>query len=231
MKFHKMLAKNKFTLVVSLPENNISLAQAAIRGGAQAVKVHVNVWHRASGHTFGTFPENKQFLEELVGLCGDIPVGLVTGGADACVSIEERDEIEKIGIDFFSSYASHLPNYLMDSKSLSRMVAIDSAYTQNTLDGINAYPPDVLECSIQSGESYGENLRYSDILRYADISGKVKIPTLIPTQKWMSPNDIHHLFAAGCKAVMIGAIVMGKEPGPESVEKACAAFAEAVHSL
>jgi hypothetical protein len=231
MRFHKILAANKFTLVVSLPENSIVLAEAAIRGGAQAIKVHVNVWHRASGHTFGTFGENKQFLRELVETAGDIPVGLVPGAGEAFVSIEERDEMEDMGIDFFSSYASHLPGYMMDAAKLSRMAAIDSTYSQNTLDGINRFPPDVLECSIQSGDSYGQKLTFADILRYADIAAKVKVPTLIPTQKWMSPGDVHHLWNAGCKAVMIGAVVMGKTPAAESVEKTTAAFAEAAAGL
>ena len=231
MKFHQMIARNKFTLVASLPENSLALAEAAMKGGAQAIKVHVNVWHRASGHTFGTFAENKQFLRELVRLCGDVPAGLVPGGADAFVSIEERDEMGALGIDFFSSYAAHLPNYMMDSKTLSRMAAIDSAYNQNTLDGVNRYPPDVLECSIQPGEVYNEKLCYADMLRYADIAAKVKIPALIPTQKWMSPGDVRHLYAVGCKALMIGAVVMGKEPDPAAVEQSCAAFAAAIRDL
>ena len=231
MKFHKMIAHNKFTLVASLPQNSLALAEAAMRGGAEAIKVHVNVWHRASGHTFGTFAENKQFLRELVRLCGDVPVGLVPGGEDAFVSLEERDEMESIGIDFFSCYAAHLPNYMMDAKKLSRMAAIDSAYTQNTLDGVNRCPPDVLECSIQPGEAYNAKLRYADVLRYADIAAKVKIPTLIPTQKWMSPSDVRHLFAAGCRALMIGAVVMGKEPDAAAVEQSCAAFAAAIRDL
>jgi hypothetical protein len=231
MKFHKLVRENKFTLVVSLPENKISLAEAAIRGGAQAIKVHVNVWHRASGHTFGTFAANRDFLAELAQIAGDIPVGLVPGADEAFVTEEERNEMEKIGIDFFSSYASHLPTYMMDSARLSRMAAIDSTYTQNTLDGINRYPPDVLECSIQSGEAYGRDLSYADIIRYADIAAKVSVPTLIPTQKKIVPADVGRLFAGGCKAIMIGAVVMGKEPTAAAVEQAAAEFAKAVRSL
>ncbi|MDR1575010.1 MAG: hypothetical protein LBS37_03305 [Treponema sp.] len=231
MKFHKLLGENKFTLVVSLPENSIDLAKAAIRGGAQAIKAHVNVWHRASGHTFGAFAENRDFLKELVQTAGEVPVGLVPGAADAFVTADERDEMETLGIDFFSSYASCLPIYMMDSVQLSRMAAIDDSYTQNTLDGVNRYPPDVLECSIQPGGSYGQILTYADILRYADIAAKVNIPVLVPSQKRINPGDIHHLFAAGCKAVMIGAVVMGKEPDPNSLERVTAGFAEAIYSL
>lgn len=86
MEFKQMIETNKFSLVVSLPSNKLELAQAALDGGAQAVKVHCNVWHRASGHTFGTYAENREFLRQLIKLCGDVPVGLVPGGADAFIT-------------------------------------------------------------------------------------------------------------------------------------------------
>lgn len=72
MEFKQMIETNKFSLVVSLPSNKLELAQAALDGGAQAVKVHCNVWHRASGHTFGTYAENREFLRQLIKLCGDV---------------------------------------------------------------------------------------------------------------------------------------------------------------
>ena len=68
MRFVDLMADRKFVLVVSLPSNNLELAKAALEGGADAVKVHCNVWHRASGHTFGTYEENKAFLKDLIRL-------------------------------------------------------------------------------------------------------------------------------------------------------------------
>ena len=82
MNFKERITNNKFSLVVSLPSNSLELAEAALEGGAMAVKVHCNVWHRASGHTFGSYAENREFLKKLIELCGDIPDGLVAGGED-----------------------------------------------------------------------------------------------------------------------------------------------------
>ena len=48
MRFVQLMDQRKFTLVVSLPSNDLELAKAALEGGADAVKVHCNVWHRAS---------------------------------------------------------------------------------------------------------------------------------------------------------------------------------------
>lgn len=231
MKFKEMIQSNPFSLVVSLPSNNLDLAKAALEGGAQAVKVHCNVWHRASGHTFGTYVENKAFLRDLIALCGDVPVGLVPGGADAFITPEERLELEAMGLGFFSAYSHHLPCHMMESQTLSKMVAIDYTYTDSTLAAVRSSDIDVLECSVQPGENYGTDLNYADILRYSHIAANAGKPCLIPTQRKIKPSEVKHLYNAGCKAVMIGAIVMGKEPGPEDVRTATAAFREAVEAL
>ena len=231
MRFKERIENNKFSLVVSLASNSLELAKAALEGGAMAVKVHCNVWHRASGHTFGSYAENKEFLKELIGLCGDVPVGLVPGGEDAFITPEERIELEEMGLGFFSAYTHHLPCHMMESKVLTKMAAIDYTYNQNTLDAVRHSQIDVLECSVQPGENYGTDLNYADILRYSDIVEKSGKPCLIPTQRKIKPSEVKHLYEAGCKAVMIGAVVMGKEPGPDEVRAATAAFREAVDAL
>ncbi len=231
MSFKERIVNNKFSLVVSLPSNSLELAKAALEGGAMAVKVHCNVWHRASGHTFGSYAENREFLKELIALCGDVPVGLVPGGEDAFITPEERLELEEMGLGFFSAYTHHLPCHMMESNVLTKMAAIDYTYNQNTLDAVRRSQIDVLECSVQPGENYGTNLNYADILRYSDIVEKSGKPCLIPTQRKIKPCEVKHLYEAGCKAVMIGAVVMGKEPGAEEVKAATAAFREAVDAL
>ena len=51
MDYTEMLTDNRFAVIAALPRNDLALAEAALEGGAQAVKVHCNVWHRASGNT------------------------------------------------------------------------------------------------------------------------------------------------------------------------------------
>lgn len=230
MEFKQLVAGQKFTLVASLPANRIDLAKAALEGGAQAIKVHMNVWHRASNNTFGSFTENRQFMKELIALAGDVPVGLVPGGADGFISKEERLELEEMGLKFFSAYSQHLPAFMMESEKLTKMVAIDYTYNQNTLDAVKNSKIDVLEASVMPGDLYGTPLNYADLLRYSDLTSKTQKPVLIPTQKKIQPCEVRHLYEAGCKAVMIGAIVMGKESA-EDCKKATAAFRSAVEAL
>lgn len=229
--YKEMICSGKMSLVVSLPANDLELAKAALRGGAQALKVHLNVWHRASGNTFGTFQQQKGFLQELIALAKDVPVGLVPGADEAFITEEEMHSLEEMGIKFFSCYSDNLPAFLVYSKKIRHMVAIHNNYDGRILNGVRCSPLiDVLECSIMPGESYGSPLVYSDVLRYADVVDKTGKPVLIPTQKKIRPSEVRALYDAGCKAVMIGAVVMG-EKTPAECERATAAFREAVEAL
>lgn len=231
MRFADLMADQKFVLVVSLPANDLALAEAALDGGAHAVKVHCNVWHRASGHTFGTFSENKDFLKELVRLCGDVPVGLVPGTSEAFVTESELRELEEMGLDFISAYSHHLPAFAMDSPKITNAVAIGSDYTESVLDAVRDSDIAVLEASVVPGEAYGQDLTCADILRYSSIVRRTGKPCMVPTQKKIRPEDVKYLHRAGCRALMIGAVVFGQSPVPEEVREITAAFRAAVDAL
>lgn len=231
MSFINMLTENSFTLVASLPENNLELAKAAIDGGAQAIKVHINVWHRASGHTFGSFSDNRPFLESLIGLCGHIPVGLVCGGEDAFISEQELRQLEQIGLGFYSSYVNHLPPFMLRTEGITKMVAINDRYTADIVTGLELLGVDVLEGSIQPGDEYGRPLSTEDLIRYRNLAGLSNLPLLIPTQKIIEPEQVGDLYRVGAKAIMIGAIVMGQKPAADQVRQACEKYRNAIERL
>lgn len=231
MNFKEMILRNKFSLLVSLPSNDLELAKAALAGGADAIKVHCNVWHRASGHTFGSYGENKEFIRQLIRLCGDVPVGLMPGTSEAFITETERRELEEMGLSYVSAYSHHLPCFMMESRKLTNAVAIDLTYSNSTLDAVRDSDIEVLEASIVPGEDYGKDLYYADILRYSDIAVKSGKPCVVPTQKNIKPGEVKHLYRAGCKAIMIGAVVLGQEPTPEELRTVTRAFRDAVDAL
>ena len=231
MRLKNMLCDNPFSLLVSLPNNDLELAKAALEGGAMAIKVHCNVWHRASGHTYGSYAENREFIRQLIALCGDVPVGLMPGTAETFITEEECAELEEMGLSYISAYSHHLPCFLMESEKLTNAVAIDLTDSNSTLDAVRASDIEVLEASIVPGEDYGKPMYYSDILRYTEIAQKSGKPCVIPTQKKIKPSEIKHLHKAGCKAIMIGAVVLGKDPTPEEVRTVTRAFQDAVDAL
>lgn len=231
MEFRDLIHGNPFSLLVSLPDNDLELAKAALEGGAMAIKVHCNVWHRASGHTYGSYAENRGFIRQLIELCGDVPVGLMPGTSEAFITEEECAELEEMGLSYVSAYSHHLPCFMMESEKLTNAVAIDLSYSNSTLDAVRFSDIEVLEASIVPGEDYGKALSYADILRYTEIARKSGKPCVVPTQKNIRPSEVKHLYKAGCKAIMIGAVVLGKEPTPEEVRTVTRAFRDAVDAL
>jgi len=230
-KYLAMIAANKFTLAVSPPVQSIEYVEAALKGGADSIKLHCNVSHTASGNVFGTFQELKPFFKEVIDLVGDVPVGLVPGADRAFITEAERIEMEELGLCFFSVYDKHTPPYMMDSEVLTRMIAIHYDYDDILLKAIDRDPDiDVVEASFIHSDDYGKALTYKDILRYRYIAASVRQPVTVPTQKAVKACEVRYLYEAGCKTVMIGIKAMG-EQSPEACLRTTAAFREAIDKL
>jgi len=160
-----------------------------------------------------------------------VPVGLVPGTSEAFITEPELRELEEMGLDFISAYSHHLPVFAMDSPKITNAVAIGSDYTEAMLEAVRDSDIGVLEASVVPGEAYGQTLTCADILRYGSIVKGTGKPCMVPTQKKIRPEDVKYLYRAGCRALMIGAVVFGQEPTPEEIRKITAAFREAVDAL
>ena len=178
----------------------------------------------------GDDPASRVYVNGKKRDCGECGIYSEEYALPAETSQQELLELEEMGLSFFSSYAQYVPCHMMESTRLSSMIAIGTDYTQNTLDAVRASAIDVLECSIQPGENYGTSMNYADILRYSDIAAKTAKPCVVPTQRRIRPEEVRHLAAAGCKAIMIGAVVMGGAR-PEDVKRATAAFRAAADAV
>ena len=88
-----------------------------------------------------------------------------------------------------------------------------------------------MEASVMEGKDYGQPLEEADIQRYAHIVAKTGKPCVIPTQKNIKPSQVKDLHQAGCKAIMIGAVVFGQNPTPEQLRDVTRAFRQAVDAL
>lgn len=228
--FTSLIRDGALSLVVSLPRNDLDLARAALDAGADAIKVHANVWHRASGNTFGSLEDNRSFLHDLITVAQGRPVGLVPGARDSFITPRELRELEDMGLSFFSAYADDCPPFMLAS-SLTRMLALHDTCTRADLVGLRDWDLiDVVEASIINGEEYGSPLRVTDLLRYRSIVRTTGKPVLVPTQRAIDPDDVWALRDAGCGAVMIGAVVM-RGTGASCVAEATRSFRRAIDSI
>lgn len=214
------------TLVVSLPENDPELARAAKEGGADLLKVHVNVEHRASGNRFGSLVEEAEHIRAIAAV--GLPVGLVPG-EEQFISREEVTGLAGLGIEFIDVYLFALRLYLYES-GLPVIPAVRAGTPTSVWRGIRWLPGDWLEAAVVPKEGYGGEPRAEDLAVLAAVGAATERRLLVPTQRRVDPADLGYYFSIPwVHAVMIGVIVTGRDT--DGVYQATAAFRRALDGL
>lgn len=228
MRLSELLSSRPMSLLVSLPANDPELARAAVAGGADALKVHVNVHHRASGTRFGSLAEEREALAEILRVAGRGPVGLVAGG-DPGVPASEVAEAVAMGFTTVSMYAHHLPAAWLGIPGADFMAAPDYTYSRDEIAGLGELPVALIEASIVHPDGYGQPMSLRDLNAYRWMAARLPQPVVVPSQRRLIPEDLPLLAKVGVRAVMIGAVVTGRDAG--SLERATSAFRKAVDAL
>ena len=222
----RLLNDNKLTLIMSLPKNDPALCEAAFEAGADVVKVHINVEHRASGTHFGRLSEELPALRAMLDNRRG-PMGLVPGGtlADALLDLEA---VKELPFSFYSLYAHNTPAALTQG-DVPVMAACDSTYSLEETAEMARCGAGILEASIVPGAEYGTRLSLRDLLRYSAIARRVDIPVVVPTQRVILPEGVPALVRAGVKGLMIGAVVTGRDK--DGICRAIRAFRAAIQEV
>jgi hypothetical protein len=221
------LLRTRPALLVSLPRNELSLAEAALAGGADGLKVHLNVVHHASGTSFGSWPEEEPAVRAIVAL--GAPVGMVPGTRERTITPREAQEIEAAGVDFLDAYIQDMP--VMVAESVSRL-ALMAALSWRDADREWSLGPlesrcTLLEASIVHPDGYGEPLAPHDLAAYREIADRwPDLPAIVPTQRALLPREVEKVLATGMRGILIGAIVTGATP--ESIERVTRQFRQAL---
>ncbi len=212
-------------LIVSIPTNTVEAALAAQDGGADAVKVHCNVTHHATGVTFGTLDEEEPRLRAILEAI-DIPAGLVPGETlDLDVGYFEK--ARDMGFTTMDAYAQFWPAIVYKVEGLELAAAFDSSYSWEEMRALDSLPwVDIVEPSVVPVEEYGRLLSLRDVAAYRALIEMLDKPVIIPTQRRIRTDDIPALLSVGAKNLMIGAVVTGKKP--EDVERVTREFRQAL---
>ncbi len=226
-KLIEALKKNILTLIVSLPENSAELAKAAIDGGADAIKVHMNITHEAAGTQFRSLAEERAALEDILDLA-DVPVGIVPG-EKVLPNEKEMEEMIKMGFDFFDVKLRVILPWMLRVKEMGKIVALDKEYSMDKLIGIKDLGADGVEAAIVSASEYGKDLNVGDLQGFISIAISAGIPVVVPTQKSIRTSEVPIIADTGVKGLMIGAVVTGKTAS--SIKKATQAYRAAIDDL
>lgn len=211
-------------LIVSLPRNDLELARAAASAGADLLKVHVNVRHRASGTTFGTLDEEEARLAEILGL--GLPTGLVPG-EDAMVTPDQVPRLRRFA--FLDAYLTRLPLFLYDV-GIPVIPAVPHDYPASAFGSLLALPGEWLEAALVPPDGYGREPVADDLVALAHLGALTRRRLIVPTQRRIRPEDLGRYFGiAQVWAVMIGAVVTGRTA--RGVGRATEAFRRALDAL
>lgn len=209
-RFLQALAGGRFGLIVALPANSVEMARAAEEGGADAIKVHMNMTHRATKRTFGSLEAERPVLEEILQAV-KIPVGLVPAadGADQA----EISEAATMPFDFVDMFAHFMPSWLLNVGTWGRMVAADATFDLELLRALGRVSGiHMAELALIHQEGYGQPLNVRDLALYRAAVEAFGKPAIIPSQRRLEPADVPALRATGAAGLMIGVLSVGEDP-------------------
>ena len=221
-----MMNNGCFPLIVSLPCNKPELARCAWENGADVVKVHINVKHHASSTLYGSYKEEQANMEQ-IRRDAKGPLGIVPGAGVSDVE-GDLDLVLSAGFDFISLYGHHAPVHMPDSM-INKMIAPDYTWQDWEIALLEEVGADILEASVMHPDSYGQPLSMREMITYRHLSEISTLPMVIPTQRFIRPDQVSALRQNGAGAIMIGAVVTGKEEA--SVAAAVKAFRNAIDKM
>lgn len=207
-RFLETLRSGRFGLIVALPANSVEMARAGEEGGADAVKVHLNITHRATRRKFGPLETERPVLEEILNGVR-VPVGLVPAAEGA-----DRAEIvaaASMPFDFVDMFVHFMPAWLLKIGRWGRMAAADASCNLDLLRGLSRVPGlDMAELALIPPEGYGQPLNVRDLALYTAAAEALGKPAIIPSQRRLEPDDVPALRATGAAGVMIGVLSVGE---------------------
>lgn len=208
-------------LIVSLPRNDAALARAASEAGADLLKVHVNVRHRAAGVRFGSLDEEEDNIVQVLAV--GLPTGLVPGEEEMVT----RDQVQRLRrFAFLDAYVTRLPLFLYEA-GVPVIPAIPHDYPPEALGSLGALPGEWLEAALIPPHGYGLEPTAHDLVDLARLGAITRRRLIVPTQRHIRPEHLDRYFAIPqVWAIMIGAVVTGRTP--RGVGRATAAFRRAL---
>lgn len=212
-KLVNLLNKNKLTLIVELPENSLELAEAAVRGGADALQLTVDGDARGAG----------KILDQI-----KVPIGLNLG-PKAAANQKKIEELSKAGADYLSADLREFSDFTAKAKKVTRVLALNDHFSYDELIEISRLGADVIDAAIVPLSGEGKEMVVGDLQNYISIVLSAGVPVIIPTQRAIRTSEVAIIADTGAKGLLLTPVVTGTSA--EHLEKNIAEYRLAVDEL
>jgi len=205
------ILKRKFTIISNLYTNSLQLASAAEEGGADAIELNLNFEETGTGVRYGTIDLEEHAISEIIGSV-KIPVGVRIGDTPM-IRREEWEKIISTGIDYVKMMAHHMPSFIYNDERVCKIISVGSGYVLEQVE-ILAHDGRVsaIEAAIIAPQVFRLPLTLLDITTYALITRRASKPVIVPSQKYIEPNDLRILKKIGVEGLVINHIIIGTNP-------------------
>jgi hypothetical protein len=205
------ILKRKFTIISNLYTNSLQLASASEEGGADAIELNLNFEETGTGVRYGTIDLEEHAISEIIGSV-KVPVGVRIGDAPM-IRREEWEKIVSTGIDYVKMMAHHMPSFIYNDERVCKIISVGSGYVLEQVE-ILAHDGRVsgIEAAIISPQVFRLPLTLLDITTYALITRRASKPVIVPSQKYIEPNDLRILKKIGVEGLVINYTIIGTNP-------------------
>jgi hypothetical protein len=195
-KLVKQFKENKLTLIVELPKNDLEHAEAAVKGGADAIQLSV-----------ADLAAEKDGLIRILRSV-KLPVGLMLKGKRLPGQAELRSVL-KTGFDFVNISRDNLPDYFKDLKGVAKILGLGNRFTIDLVLGIGEHGVDAVDAAIMPSSECGKNLIVGDLQNYISIVISAGIPVIIPTQRAIKPSEVAIIADTEARGLLLTPVVLG----------------------
>jgi hypothetical protein len=216
------------TLCVSLLRNDPDLARAVEAEGADAIKLHTNLAHAATGAIVPDLDREADRLRAVLAAV-TIPVGIVPRGRPGTTAAEV-ERLRDLGFEFVDLYGKHTSPASLAVEGIDHWVAPTPDYDRHMLRVLAARPDvDVIEAAFFPVDVFGSQLCVDDLVRLQlgmEAIAPSGTPVIVPTDRRLEPHDVPALRDIGIHNLLIGFAATGSED--ESIVRATARFRSAL---
>src|SRR5260221_5810153 len=215
-------------MLAVLPRNDRALAEAAVRGGADAVALRVcGAGTELLKETGDLAAEVDSIRETVAALQGQSIVGLIIG-SNGSLSPEDLSKVSDLGLDFVAAYPHLTPARFLELGDAGRVAILDQQ-GGGASRGINDLSIQVVLLRTERPGDSPAAMTVLDVATFRSAADAIHRPIMAFPSWKVSPDDVEILKNAGIE----GLALVGPDPEvtPESIEAVIRPYSDIVTRL